>query len=98
MSEMTIHDLVRGLSMEKRKLLCELLIEIILDSEKIKLSNELVMNILALWTENQLITIKNTLGLIKTAYQVDPLATKVLLSKLDLIPFSEVIEVEALNG
>ena len=98
MSEMTIQELVRSLSREKRTLLCELLIEIILDSKKNELSNELVMTILALWTENQLITMKNTLRLIKKSYQVDPIATKILLSKMELIPFSQVIEVEALNG
>jgi len=98
MSEMTIQDLVKSLSREKRTLLCELLIEIILDSKKNELSNELVMTILALWTENQVITMKNTLRLIKKSYQVDPIATKILLSKMELIPFSQVIEVEALNG
>ena len=98
MSEMTIQELVKSLSREKRTLLCELLIEIILDSKKNELSNELVMTILALWTENQLITMKNTLRLIKKSYQVDPIATKILLSKMELIPFSQVIEVEALNG
>lgn len=94
---MSIQDLVRTLSREKRTLLCELLIEIILDSKN-RVSYDLVLNILALWMENQLITIKNTMSLIKTSYKVDPIATRILLSKMDLIPFSEVIEVEALNG
>ena len=94
---MSILDLVRALSREKRTLLCELLIEIILDSKN-RVSYDLVLNILALWSDNQLITLKNTMSLIKTSYQVDPIATRILLSKMDLIPFSEVIEVEALNG
>ena len=94
---MSILDLVRTLSREKRTLLCELLIEIILDSKN-RVSYDLVLNILALWSDNQLITLKNTMSLIKTSYQVDPIATRILLSKMDLIPFSEVIEVEALNG
>ena len=94
---MSILDLVRALSREKRTLLCELLIEIILDSKN-RVSYDLVLNILALWSDNQLITLKNTMSLIKTSYQVDPIATRILLSKMDLIPFSQVIEVEALNG
>ena len=94
---MSIQDLVRTLSREKRTLLCELLIEIILDSKN-RVSYDLVLDILALWSDNQLITMKNTMSLIKTSYRVDPIATRILLSKMDLIPFSEVIEVEALNG
>ena len=87
---MSIQDLVRALSREKRTLLCELLIEIILDSKN-RVSYDLVLDILALWSDNQLITLKNTVSLIKTSYHVDPIATRILLSKMDLIPFSEVI-------
>lgn len=98
MWDMSIQDLVSTLSRKKRTLLCELLIEIILNSERQELSNDLVLNILALWTDNQLITVKNTMNLIKSSYKADPFATKILLSKMDLVPFSDYVEVNALNG
>lgn len=79
-------------------LLCELLIEIILESKKDELSNELILNILALWADYQLITINNTMGLIQTSKEADPYQTKILLTKLGLTPFSDVVEVEATNG
>ena len=77
--------------------MCELLIEIILDSEN-KLSNEVVLSILAMWTDKQAITMNKTMGLIKKAQEVNPEATLVLLTKMGLMKGSEVIEVETVNG
>jgi hypothetical protein len=95
---MSIQELVRRLPRDKRALLCELLIEIILESKKNGLPNELALNILALWTKNQLITINKTLSLIQTSYEVDPEATQILMVKMGLASFSEMIEVEAVRG
>jgi hypothetical protein len=95
---MSIQELVRRLPRDKRALLCELLIEIILESKKNGLPNELALNILALWTKNQLITINKTLSLIQTSYEVDPETTQILMVKMGLASFSEIIEVEAVRG
>ena len=95
---MSFQELVNNLPRDKRTLLCELLIEIILESTKNELPNELVFSILALWTANQLITIKSTLGLIETAKEVNPNETLILMTKFGLTPFSGTVEVEALNG
>lgn len=93
---MSVQELVRRLPRDKRTLLCELLIDIILDSKKNDLPNELALNILALWTKNQLITISKTLDLIQTSYEVDPQATRILLVKLGLTSSSGTIEVKQL--
>jgi hypothetical protein len=95
---MSVQELVSNLPRDKRALLCELLIEIILDTVKNELPNELVFSILALWNANQLITIKSTVGLIETAKELDPNETLILLTKFGLTPISGLIEVEALNG
>jgi hypothetical protein len=95
---MSVQELVRNLPREKRALLCELLIEIILESTKNELPNELVLSILALWTANQLITINSTLDLIKTAKEVNPDKALLLMTKFGLSPISGMVEVEALNG
>jgi hypothetical protein len=95
---MSIQELVRRLPRDKRALLCELLIEIILESKKNCLPNGVALNILALWTKNQLITINKTLSLIQTSYEVDPETTQILMVKMGLASFSEIIEVEAVRG
>ena len=95
---MSVQELVRNLPRQKRALLCELLIEIILESTKNELPNELVLSILALWTVKQMITINSTLGLIETAKGVNPDETLVLMTKFGLTPISGMLEVEALNG
>lgn len=95
---MSVQELVRRLPRERRTLLCELLIEIILDSKKNDLPNDLALNILALWTKNQLITIDKTLNLIHTSYEVDPEATRILLVKMGLTSTPEMVEVEQLAG
>ena len=93
---MSVLELVRRLPRERRALLCELLVEIILESKKNDLPNELALNILAMWTKNQLITINKTLSLIQTSFEADPDATRILLVKMGLMRFSEMIEVEAI--
>ncbi len=95
---MSVQELVRRLPRERRTLLCELLIDIILDSKKNDLPNDLALNILALWTKNQLITIDKTLNLIHTSYEVDPEATRILLVKMGLTSTPEMVEVEQLAG
>jgi hypothetical protein len=95
---MSIQELVRRLPRDRRTLLCELLIEIILESMKNDLPNELALNILALWTKNQLITINKTLSLIQRSYEVNPEATQILMVKMGFASFSEMIEVEAVSG
>lgn len=75
--------------------MCELLIEIILDMKKNELPNDLVFSILALWNENQLITINNTVQLIQTSFEIDPVATRILMTKMGFTNFSEFVEVEA---
>lgn len=77
--------------------MCELLIEIILDSEN-KLSNEVVLSILAMWTDKQAITINKTLGLIKTAQEANPEEALVLLTKMGLMNGSDAVEVKTVNG
>jgi hypothetical protein len=94
--KLSVPDLVRNLPDSKRALLCELLIEIILESKKNELSNELVLSILAMWNSRQMITHKNTLGLIKTAFEVNPEETHVLLTKMGLTPPTGTLEIEAL--
>ena len=95
---MSVQELVSNLPRDKRALLCELLIEVILESMKNELPNELVFSILALWNANQLITIKSTLGLIETAKELDPGETLILLTKFGLTPNFGIVEVKALNG
>jgi hypothetical protein len=95
---MSIYEVVKGLPINRRALLCEFLIDIILDSKKKELSNELALNILAMWINKQLITINKTLSLIKTAYEVDPDATQILMIKMGLTSFSESLEVDAISG
>ena len=92
---MSVRESVRSLPRERRTLLCELLIEIILDTKKNELPNDLAFSILALWNENQLITINNTVHLIQTAFEIDPVASRVLLTKMGFTNFSEFVEVEA---
>ena len=92
---MSVRESVRSLPRERRALLCELLIEIILDMKKNELPNDLVFSILALWNENQLITINNTVQLIQTSFEIDPVATRILMTKMGFTNFSEFVEVEA---
>jgi hypothetical protein len=73
------------------------LIEIILDSKN-KLSNEVVLSILAMWKDKQAITINKTLSLIRTAQETDPEATLILLTKMGLMPSSKEIELETVKG
>ncbi|MCW4013575.1 MAG: hypothetical protein NWF07_11375 [Candidatus Bathyarchaeota archaeon] len=77
--------------------MCELLVEIILDSKN-KLSNEVVLSILAMWKDKQAITINKTLILIKTAQDANPDAALVLLTKMGLMPSSGTVELDTLNG
>lgn len=95
---MSFQELVRRLPRERRALLCELLIEIILESKKRDLPNDLALNILAMWTNNQLITLDKTLSLIQSSYKVDPEVTRILLVKMGLLSFSEDLEIEAISG
>lgn len=83
--------------MRTRTYLCEELIEIVLESKKDKLPNELVINILGLWKNNQLITIEKTLNLIKIANNINPKATQFLLTKLGLYPLTEILENEVIG-
>lgn len=78
--------------------MCELLIEIILDMKKNELPNDLVFSILAMWNENQLISINNTEHLIQTSFEIDPVASRVLLTKMGFTDYSEIVEVETVNG
>lgn len=96
MSVMSVQEVVRRLSREKRTLLCNELIEIILESKKDGVPNELVADILDFWKTNQLITTEKTLGLVHASYRQNPVATRLLLSDLDLSPLFQVIEADLL--
>lgn len=92
---MSVHEVVSGLPREKRALLCELLVDIILDTKKNELPNDLVFSILAMWNENQLISLNNTMNLIQTSFEIDPVATRVLLTKMGFTNFSDIVEIES---
>ena len=94
MSVMSVQEVVRRLSREKRTLLCNELIEIILGSKKDGIPNELVADILDFWKTNQLITTEKTLGLVQASFRQNPIATRLLLNRLDLNPLFQVIEAD----
>lgn len=92
MTILNARELVLTLPRNTRSHLYEELIEIILDSKKDTYSNELVSNILGFWQKDQLISLENTISLVKTSYDLNHDATLSLLNRLGLSSLSEFFE------